>query len=163
MQADETVMNSANTCLSTVCAFMLSAEYCISSYKHLLWRVQGPLFSEHLFSQMILLLSPAPSHQSRVRVRPPPLHLTAVFFLTCFNALACLEMYRSDMLLFFLGNAVQTMCECGHPPTPRPLKNYKEKERKKKSWSFSVDNLSVSVVTVPRVTLTGIWSIFSAS
>lgn len=58
-QADETLMNLANMCLSTGSAFTLSVEYCISSYKHLLWRVQGPVFTEHLFSQMILLLSPA--------------------------------------------------------------------------------------------------------
>lgn len=79
LPSDETLMNSASMCLSTGSAFALSAEYCISSYKHLLWRVQGPFFSEHLFSQMILLLSPARSHRSRVRVGPPSLHLTALF------------------------------------------------------------------------------------
>ena len=71
--SDETLMKRANMCLSTGSAVTLSAEYCVSSYKHLLWRVQGPVFAEHLFSQMILLLSPARSHQSWVRIGPPPL------------------------------------------------------------------------------------------
>lgn len=54
-QTEETLMNSASTCLSTGSAVGLSAECCFSSYKHLLWRVQGPFFIQHLFSQMILL------------------------------------------------------------------------------------------------------------
>lgn len=61
-------MNWANMCLSTGSASTLSVEFCVSSYKHLLWRVQGPLFTEHLFSQMILLLSPG---QGRTTASPP--------------------------------------------------------------------------------------------
>lgn len=47
-------------------AFTLSVEYFISSYKHLLRRVQGPLFAEHLFSQMILLRSPRSGSDHRL-------------------------------------------------------------------------------------------------
>lgn len=79
LPSNETLINSANMHLSTAGAFAFSMVYCISSYEHLLWQVQGPLFSEHLFSQMIQLLSPTYSHQCWVRVRSPPLHLTVVF------------------------------------------------------------------------------------
>lgn len=54
-QTEETPMNPASTCLSTGGTALLSAECCFSSYKHLLWRVQGPFLARHLFSQMILL------------------------------------------------------------------------------------------------------------
>lgn len=36
---------------------MLSAEYSYFLFKHLLWKAQGARSTEHLFSQMILLLS----------------------------------------------------------------------------------------------------------
>lgn len=80
-------MITANVCLSTGSAFTLSVEYRISSYKHLLWRVQGPLFSEHLFSQMILLLRRARSLASEPgqvwTTASPPKH---------FGALDCLKL-----------------------------------------------------------------------
>lgn len=69
-QTEETLMNSASTCLSTGSAVQLSEEYCFSSYKHLLWRVQGPFFTQHLFSQMILLPC---SHTSGLHLRLPTL------------------------------------------------------------------------------------------
>lgn len=78
-------MSTANVCLSTGSAFTLSVEYCISSYKHLLWRVQGPLFSEHLFSQMILLLRRARSLASEPgqvwTTASPPKHFGALDYL----------------------------------------------------------------------------------
>lgn len=85
-QTGETPMNSASTCLSTGSAVLLSAECCFSSYKHLLWRVQGPFFTRHLFSQMILLpcsLTSGPDRRLPTLLRSfflnASVHLTATY------------------------------------------------------------------------------------
>ena len=78
-ESDETLSTSANVRLSTGSASTLSVEDYVSSHKHLLWRVQGRWFSEHLFSQNDSVTEPGPARiRAGVRAAPPPLHLAAV-------------------------------------------------------------------------------------
>lgn len=127
LPSDETLMNPANMHLSTGSAFTLSVEYCISSYKHLLWQVQGPLFSEtSVFpSDSVTELGQGWT----AAASPPYCNLSP----TRFSALDYWQHITFAGLYDFW--------------TPKTLQ---------KCWCLSEDGLSVRAVTVPRVTLTWI-------
>lgn len=125
------------------CLYPLSGEYCISSDKHLLWRVQGPLYSEHLFSPKWFCYWALLAH---IRAGSGlNYHLSALlwFLLTCFCA--C----RTYRLAVIFGHAAQTRADI--------CQNYLE------ILEFLCRRSITITVTVPGVTLTGIWSIFSCS